>query len=388
MEFKYTQDISVDCPIMHIDKHIGYDKEDGYGIIGSDFKRELLALVEMGKKQVDVWINSPGGIVTDGMDIYSAILDCGIRVDTYCKGIAASIAGVIFQAGRTRCMSDYAQLMYHNPYNESGEEDKGLDAIRQSIVVMIEKRNPSIDKAEVERIMNKTTWISAEEALKAGFCDEISESDEKNKKRIATAPNARAAWKESILVLNKLNSNNQPQMEKVLNKLKLNRAANEEAVLDAINSMEMNHAEALNKSNKKAEDLEDKITKMEDELKKAKSDLADMKKAKAEDDDKAKAKAEDEEKAKAEDYVKDAVATGKIKNEEATVKVWKDRFVADFAGTKAILDTIAPTKIGAKFVEVAAGGVDPSTNHVKWSVNDMAAKKLAEAKASDKKRSI
>ena len=52
------------------------------------------------KKDISLYINSPGGVVMDGYNIYNAILRSKTPVDTYNVGIAASIAGVIFMAGR------------------------------------------------------------------------------------------------------------------------------------------------------------------------------------------------------------------------------------------------------------------------------------------------
>src|SRR5690348_5015887 len=99
----YTVDPDAERPVMLINTHIGFDEAEGFGVMGDAFQRELLQLdalcIENNKGPIQVWINSPGGIVTDGMSIYSAILKSTTKVDTYCVGMAASIAGVIFQAG-------------------------------------------------------------------------------------------------------------------------------------------------------------------------------------------------------------------------------------------------------------------------------------------------
>ncbi len=102
MKFLYTVDPSADEPIILVNKWIGKDEIDGEGIMGDQFQAELLALDSMGKKRIQVWINSPGGIVTDGYSMYNAVIKSNTKVDTYCVGIAASIAGVLFQAGRKR----------------------------------------------------------------------------------------------------------------------------------------------------------------------------------------------------------------------------------------------------------------------------------------------
>ena len=155
---------------MLINKHIGFDETEGMGVEGGAFQLELLQLDSLKKKRIQVWINSTGGIVTDGYNIYSAILKSKTPVDTYCMGAAASIAGVIFQAGRKRIMADYAWLMYHNPFGSTN--DAVIKTMRESIISMIETRCGMTEK-QVSDMMNRTTFIQSDEALQMKLCDEI-----------------------------------------------------------------------------------------------------------------------------------------------------------------------------------------------------------------------
>ena len=66
MDFIYTQNSDSDEPILLIDGHIGFDEEDGQGVDGGQVLRELLYLDTLNKKRIQVWINSPGGVVMDG----------------------------------------------------------------------------------------------------------------------------------------------------------------------------------------------------------------------------------------------------------------------------------------------------------------------------------
>ena len=61
----YCIDPSADEPILLINKHIGSDEKDGIGIDGATFQQELLFLDSLGKKRIQVWINSMGGTVMD-----------------------------------------------------------------------------------------------------------------------------------------------------------------------------------------------------------------------------------------------------------------------------------------------------------------------------------
>lgn len=367
VNFIYTQKVDSDEPIILIDTHIGYDESEGQGIDGQQFVRELLALDEMGKKSIKVWINSPGGIVMDGYNIYNAILKTKTKVDTYCVGIAASIAAVIFQAGRKRVMNNYSALMYHNPYGSGN--GKELTVMKESIAKMISERTgKSVD--EILKIMDRTTWINASEALIEGFCDEVEVSSDFNKKHGNTT-DAKAMWSECRHVLNSIFSNKTiiSKMTKVANKLGLVQDANEDSILEAINAI----------SNKKAE-AEDKLKKMEDELeaKKAECDkLEDELKAakkKAEDaDKKAEEEAKNAKKAEAKNFIESVAKVGKIKNDEATIAKWVNAYINDEAGTKDLIDSLTINRVSNK-IEIA--GSNPATestltNQIALKMNEL-----------------
>lgn len=177
----YTLDPNALEPIMLIDEMIGADSDfpnDPY-IDGSLFAKELLMLDSMGKKVINIWIASGGGSVIDGMKIYNAILQTKAKVNTHII-FAGSISAVISQAGRERTMADFGKLMFHNP---SGGDEKGLNAIKDSIITMVEKRS-KMSYSDISKMMNRTTWIGSDEALMLGLCDTIESSDSLNKPKI------------------------------------------------------------------------------------------------------------------------------------------------------------------------------------------------------------
>lgn len=335
----YCIDPLVDEPIMLLNKHIGFDDVEGQGVDGSLFQQELLQLDALGKKRIQVWINSAGGVVMDGYNIYNAILKSKTKVDTYCVGIAASIAAVIFQAGRNRIMADYSLLMYHNPYG--GNDDEQLNKMKESLSKMISERTGKTE-AEVLSIMDKTTWISASEAFSTGFCDTIEVSADQNKKRISEP---KALWRESNLVLNSLfnNKKNNQKMIKVTNKLGLNAEANEEAVVAAITSIENKKAEMEDKMAK----MEEKLAKMEDECNEFKSKVAEFKK-KAEDEAKAKAEMEEKmEDEKAKNMIEVYVKQGRIKIDQ--INIWAQTAkTIGFEQTKNMIEALPNHKSATK----------------------------------------
>lgn len=358
----YTLNADSDEPIMMIDTHIGFDEEEGMGIIGDAFKRELMYLDTLGKKRIQVWINSPGGIVSDGYDIYTAILKTKTKVDTYCSGIAASIAGVIFQAGRTRTMMDYALLMFHEP---SGTDEKALQAISGSIAQMIASRSGKTIE-DVQKIMKKTTWMSASEALMSGLCDEIENSGRMNQKRAAATPDeAKNFWREAKLITNsilKIDNKNSLNMKNVANKLGLLPEAAEESFIKAIDGIQNRVTElegtvktkdgeiATIKADLKAK--EDALTEVQNKLTAKEKEFTDLKKKQDDEEQARKDKDAAEVATKAKNMVEEFANKGYIKTDEATIKMWTDKAVVDMDGTKNLLEGLP---LNRKAVKIETG---------------------------------
>jgi len=236
----------------------------------------------------------------DGYNIYTAILHTKTKVDTYCVGIAASIAAVIFQAGRTRTMADYGLLIYHNPYG--GDDKQQLEKMTTSIATMVATRSGKTVN-EVLKMMAKTSWITASEAFGSGLCDEMLASNEMNKKRSIAITEPKAMYMAGADILNSILNITKPiqKMNKVTNRLNLVEGSNEDAILNAIEAIE-----------NKVKNADSTIKKMEDELKAKKAEM--KKKADSEMEAKAKAEAEAADvKNRAE--IEKFVAAGKIKNE-------------------------------------------------------------------------
>ncbi len=333
------------------------DDQDGMGIDGALFQTELLQLDTLGKKRIEVWINSPGGVVTDGYSIYSAILKSKTPVDTCCVGAAASIAGVIFQAGRKRIMADYGWLMYHNPF---GSDDKVmLKTMRESIVTMIEARC-GMDEQQVAAMMSRDTYIGSDEAFKMKLCDEIDSSVELNTKYLKKITDVTQFYRECNNVLNSINNLKSENMSfgKVTMRLKLNDAATEDNVVKAIDEIENRAVKAeaeIVALNKKAADKakadDEEMDKLKDAMNKTKSEYdkatAAYKDAKEKLDamEKDKKSADDklsEEKAK--NMVDDFAKAGRIKNEETSKLKWVNMAKADFEGTKAMIEELPLNK--------------------------------------------
>ena len=274
-----------DEPIFLIDAQIGRDDENPTDrfVDGNDFARELLYMDGEGKKRIQIWINSEGGSVKEGMSICSAILQTKTRIDTLCVGIAYSIAGVIFLMGRKREAIDFSSLMFHNPYNPDGSEDKSLEVIRKALVTAIVGRTKK-SEAEVESILDATTFYSAKEAADAGIVDEVIDCGESNKPRATATAEMRYEYGNTIK--NKLLPINKPnKMKTVAKLLKLNEEASEGAIVSEIQNL-LTRAQ-------KADDDGDEMDKLKNKVKEAEDALAAFTKKVADKEIADKAQAED-----------------------------------------------------------------------------------------------
>jgi len=352
----YCIDPNSDEPILLINSHIGFDSEDGMGIDGAAFQRELMELDGMGKKRIQVWINSPGGVVMDGYNIASAILKSKTPVDTYNVGIAASIAGVIFMTGRKRVMADYGLLMIHPPANG---DSKVLTAMADSLTTLLTAKS-SISKESVKYLMDRTTWLTCSECFEKGFCTEIENTNTSNKKYAPSGE--KAVWEYATNKIEAFKTTNlkptDMSITKITMKLGLNDAATEDNVVAAIKGIEDKAYQA--EVDKIA--AENKLAAVENAAKAEKAamqkQLDEMSAKLAEDKaafDKMKAEfdAIQADKIKAENAAKEVAAknmvegyakTGRIKNEAAVILKWTNLAVNDFEGTEEILKEIPLSK--------------------------------------------
>lgn len=350
MKLKYVQEgtENSDEPIMLINKHIGNDEDEGEGILGDIFQREIMYLDTLGKKRIKVLICSPGGDVMDAMKMYNAILATKTKVDTYNGGVAASAAGFVFQAGRTRYMSDYALLMMHNPMSAEETTSTALSAFKDSIVKMLTRKS-SASESKISDMMNNTTWLNAEQCMAEGLCDVIENSSDMNKPRAVNAPtDAKETWKNYCNYFNSINKS-QPQntMKKVTNFLKLNDSANEESIVSAIEAIQNNAV----KEKEAKEKVEGELTTAKNELEAANKKVTDLTNSLKEKTDKETSDADKAKNDAAEVYVNSLAKDGKIKNDADTITKIKNQAIKDFDGTKAIYDAMPVNKTGAVIID-------------------------------------
>lgn len=141
-----------------------------------------------GVTKLDVYINSYGGEVAEGLAIYNALKRKAqtCKVTTYCDGFACSIASVIFMAGAERKMSKASLLMIHNAWTvgtgNAAELRKLADDmdIITSASVEAYKEIANISEKKIRALMDAETWIAPKDAVKYGFATEILDEKTEN----------------------------------------------------------------------------------------------------------------------------------------------------------------------------------------------------------------
>lgn len=131
--------------------------------------------------QLDVYINSYGGEVAEGLAIYNALKRKGksCKVTTHCDGFACSIASVIFMAGTERKMHNASLLMIHNAWTSGTGNAADLRKLADDMDIItgasVEayKECATISEKKIRALMDAETWITPKDAVKYGFATEI-----------------------------------------------------------------------------------------------------------------------------------------------------------------------------------------------------------------------
>ena len=141
-----------------------------------------------GITQLNVYINSYGGEVAEGLAIYNALKRKAqtAKVITYCDGFACSIASVIFMAGTERKMSKSSLLMIHNAWTLGQGNAEELRKIADDLDIITSasveayKSVATISEKKIRELMNAESWITPKDAKKYGFITEIIEEKQEN----------------------------------------------------------------------------------------------------------------------------------------------------------------------------------------------------------------
>jgi len=145
---------------------------------------QLLFLeAENPKKEIHMYINSPGGIVTAGMAIYDTMQYIRPKIHTYCIGQAASMGSLLLCAGEkgNRWALPNARVMVHQPSASFYGQAADIARHAQEIVKLKKRLNEIYARhtgqtvEAIEKMLDRDTYMTGEEAKAFGLIDQVME---------------------------------------------------------------------------------------------------------------------------------------------------------------------------------------------------------------------
>ncbi len=160
---------------------------EGEGVTAASFAQSIKDVDS--DEPLTIFVNSPGGSVFDGLTIYQSLVSRAGENHFVIQGVAASIASVIPMAGDTITMAQSSRFMIHDPmgpsamaFGTSGDlrdaaEDtlktaRLLDSIKETLVDVYASRTGG-DRSVIAKQMQDETWLTAGDAVEAGFADKV-----------------------------------------------------------------------------------------------------------------------------------------------------------------------------------------------------------------------
>jgi ATP-dependent Clp protease, protease subunit len=133
------------------------------------------------KKDISLYINSPGGSVTAGLAILDTMNYVKPDISTVCVGVAASAAAVILAAGAKgkRFSLPNSEVMIHQPWGGAEGQATDIEIRAKHIIATRERLNKILSKAtgqtldKIEKDVERDYFMTADEAVKYGILDKI-----------------------------------------------------------------------------------------------------------------------------------------------------------------------------------------------------------------------
>jgi ATP-dependent protease ClpP protease subunit len=158
-----------------------YGEIGAWGITANQFVQDLRAMDD-GVSPVVAAFNSIGGDLFDGLAMHNALSRLGERCTGRIDALAASAASVAVCGAHRVVIAANAMLMIHNPYTYTGGSAEDfrrvadvLDQTLEAIIAAYKAKAPDIDDAELRRMVDAETWLTANEAVALGLADEVGD---------------------------------------------------------------------------------------------------------------------------------------------------------------------------------------------------------------------
>lgn len=141
--------------------------------------------------EINVYINSYGGELSEGLAIYNALKQHKATVNTYCMGFACSSASLIFMSGDNRYMSSSSMLMIHNAISSCYGNSDDMRAMAETLDKMnsairnlyLDNINISID--DLKTLLDNETFLTCDECINYGFATDTFNNENEEDKAFA-----------------------------------------------------------------------------------------------------------------------------------------------------------------------------------------------------------
>lgn len=153
----------------------------GEGITASSVAGEIKSFSDQ-SLPLDIYVNSPGGSVFEGMAIYNQLMRYPGKKNFHIDGIAASIASVIVMSGDTIEIAENASMMIHSASGAAmGTADdmvKYADSLRMIDTQILDTYTARSGggRAAIEKLVKAETWLTGKEALALGMVTSVTAS--------------------------------------------------------------------------------------------------------------------------------------------------------------------------------------------------------------------
>ena len=158
-----------------------------WGMVDDDSAKHvidrLLYLDMQNNKEIQLYINSPGGYVTSGFAIYDTIKSLKSPVSTICTGLAASMGSILLSVGKKgrRFIQPHARVMIHQPSGGARGQASNIEIQAREILktreigaqILADNCGQTVDK--IMKDFNRDYWMNAEESIEYGIVDAVAE---------------------------------------------------------------------------------------------------------------------------------------------------------------------------------------------------------------------
>ncbi|MDR2287261.1 MAG: ATP-dependent Clp protease proteolytic subunit [Prevotellaceae bacterium] len=157
-----------------------------YDEIANIIQAQLLYLDSIDNKDLQIYLNSPGGIVSAGLGIYDTMQIINSDVATICTGMAASMGAVLLAAGKhgKRSALPHSRILIHQPLGGAEGQASDIEIAAREILktkqglykILAHHTGQPIEK--IEKDSDRDYWMNSDEALQYGMIDEVMKKKE------------------------------------------------------------------------------------------------------------------------------------------------------------------------------------------------------------------